>query len=79
MFETLVFQYLNKRSESKIGDFASPEAFHTLKVQGLGGDSIKPSTQVCSKFEMPIFALVDDMSVEPSKLMDSHATNCENL
>ena len=71
MFETLVFQYLNKRSESKVRNFASPEAFHTLKVQGLSDDSIKPSAEVCGKFEMPISALVGDMSVEPSELTDS--------
>ena len=71
MFQTLVCQYLNKRSESEVRNFASPEAFHTLKVQGLGGDSIKPSAEVRGKFEMPISALVDDMSVEPSELTNS--------
>lgn len=70
MFQTLELQNLNKLPEGKIGDFSSPETFHTIKVKRLSGDGIKPSTQVSGKFEMPISALVDDMSVEPSKLTD---------
>ena len=52
--QTYEDQYLNKLSESKIGDFASPQAFHTFKVEGLGRDKVKSSAEVCSKFEMPI-------------------------
>ncbi len=41
MFETLELQNLNKLPKGKIGDFASPEAFHTRKVQRFGRDKVK--------------------------------------
>ena len=71
MFLTLILQYLNKLSERKVRDFASPEAFHTRKVQRLGRYEVKPSTKVRGKFVVPIFALVGNMSVEPCELMES--------
>ena len=62
MFETLIPQYLNELVESEVGNFASPEAFQvSVKVQRLGRDKVKSSTEVCGKFEVPIFALVRDM------------------
>ena len=71
MLETLVCQNLNKLSERKIRDFATPETFHTRKVQRLRSDKVKPSAQVSSKFEMPISALVRDMSAEACDFSDS--------
>ena len=71
MFETLVCQYLNKLSESKIGEFASPEAFHAVKVQRLGRNKGKPSAEVGGKFEMPISTLVGDMPIKSCELTDS--------
>ena len=47
------------------------EPFHTSEVQRLGSDKVKPSAQVRGKFEMPISALVGDMSVEPCDFFDS--------
>ncbi len=70
MFETLELQYLNKLSESKVRDFASPEAFHARKVQRLSDNPIKPSAQVSGEFRVPISALVADMSVESRQLID---------
>ena len=64
MFLTLISQYLNKLIESKVRDFASPEAFHTVKVQRLRDDSPKPLAQIVREFPMPIFALVRDFSIE---------------
>ena len=71
MFETLELQNLNKLPKGKIRDFASPEAFHASKVQRLGGDKIKPFTQVCGKFPMPIFALVRNFAIQSCELTDS--------
>ena len=71
MFETLECQYLNKLSKGKVGDFAPPEAFHTLKVERLGRDKVKPPAQVGSKFKVPITSLVGDIPIETGKLMDS--------
>ena len=71
MFETLELQNLNKLPERKVGDFTSPQAFHTVKVQRLGDDRIKPFTQVSSKFPMPIFALVGNMPIQSHKFSDS--------
>ena len=64
MFETFEFQYLNKLVESKVRDFPSPEAFHTRKVQRLGGDKVKPSAQIRGEFPMPISALVSNFTVK---------------
>ena len=71
MFETLIPQYLNELVESEIGDFASPEAFHTLKVQRLGRDKVKSSAKVGGKFEVPIFALVGNMPIQADDLPET--------
>ena len=68
MFQTLILQYLNKLSKGKVGDFASPETLHTSKVEFLCRNRVKPSAQVCSKFPMPIFALVGDMPIASREL-----------
>ena len=70
MFETLIFQYLNKLVEGEVRDFASPEPFHTLKVERLGGDKVKPSAEVRGKFPMPIAPLVRYASIEPCQLSE---------
>ena len=70
MFETFELQYLNKLVEGEVGNFASPQAFHAVKVERLGGDQVKPSTQVSGKFPMPIFALVGNFTIEPCQLSD---------
>ena len=71
MFETLELQNLNKLVERKIGDFASPQAFHSVKVQRLGYDGIKPFAQVCSTFVVPVFALVGNLAIETGEFADS--------
>ena len=58
MFQTLIFQYLNKSVKGEVRDFTPPEAFHAVKVQRLGGDKVKPSAEVSGKFPMPIAPLV---------------------
>ena len=69
MFLTLIFQYLNKLVESKIGDFTSPQAFHAIKVQGFKDDCIKCFAKVSSKGSpMKIFALVADFSIQACDL-----------
>ena len=68
MFETLVCQYLNKLPKGEVRNLTPPKAFHTRKVQRLGGDKVKPSAQIRGKFEMPIFALVGDMPIQPCEL-----------
>ena len=71
MFETLELQYLNKLVKGEIGDFASPEAFHTLKVQCLSGNRIKPTTQVGRTFVVPISALIGDLAVKSCEFTNS--------
>ena len=70
MFETLELQYLNELSEGEVRDFASPEAFHTVKVEGLSGDTVKPSAKVSGKFPMPVSALVGNFTVKSGKFSD---------
>ena len=70
MFETLELQNLKKLIEGEVRDFASPEAFHTLKVERLGGNPVKPSAEICSKFPMPIFALVGYFVIKPCQHSD---------
>ena len=71
MFETLELQNLNKLPEGKVGNFPAPEAFHAVKVQRLGSDKVKPSTQVCGKFPVPIFALVGNLVIQPCELTEA--------
>ncbi len=71
MFSTLILQYLNKLVKGEVRDFTSPEAFHTLKVQRLGNDRIKPFAQVSSNLVVPVLALVGDMPIQPRKVSDS--------
>ena len=73
MFDTFELQNLNKLVESEIGDFTSPEAFHTVKVKSFGGDSIKPSAQVRCKLPVKVFALVRDFPIQTGELTDSTA------
>jgi len=71
MFETLELQNLNKLVERKIGDFPSPKPFHSVKVQGLGHNRIKPFTQVGRPFVVPVFALVGYLPIETGEFADS--------
>ena len=71
MFDTLILQNLNKLVESKVRDFTSPEAFHTLEVQRLNGDGIKPSAQVGRKLPVKVFALIADFPIQTGELTDS--------
>ena len=72
MFETLELQYLNKLVKgNQVRDFASPKPFHTLKVERLGSDTVKPSAKVGCKFPVPIFALVGNFTVKPCQFSQS--------
>ena len=71
MFETLELQYLNKLVKSKVRDFASPEAFHCVKVQRLGDNRIKPTTQVRRTFIVPISALVGNLAIKSCEFTNS--------
>ena len=72
MFQTLILQYLNKLGEGKVRDFTSPKAFHSVKVQGLGGDKVKPSAEVGRKFPVPITSLIANLAVKLCEV--SHPT-----
>ena len=71
MFETLELQYLHKLIEGEVRDFSAPEAFHAIKVERLGSDTVKPSAKVSGKFVVPIFALVGDFTVKSGEVSDS--------
>ena len=71
MFDTLILQYLNKLVKGEVRDFPSPQAFHTIKVQRLSNDRIKPFAQVGSNLVMPVLALVADFPIEPGELANS--------
>jgi len=70
MFSTLILQYLNKLVKGEVRDFPSPKPLHTVKVQRLGNDRIKPFTQVSSNLVVPVLALVGDMSIQPCEFSD---------
>ena len=63
VFDTLLFQYLQKLLEGVIRDFASPEAFHTVKVQRFKTEYIKLYAKFSSKFPLPICSLSSNFSV----------------
>ena len=71
MFLTLILQYLNKLVERKVGDFTSPQAFHTVKVQGFNGNRIKLLTEFTCELPMKVFALVTDFPIETCYLSDT--------
>ena len=70
MFQTLILQYLKKLVKSEVRDFPTPEAFHTLKVERLGGDQVEPSAKVCRKFPVPISALVRNFAVKSGEFSE---------
>ena len=65
MFDTFILQQLNKLTQCQIGDFTSPEAFHSCQVQRFKSKSIKASTKVSGEFPMPIQALPTDLTIQP--------------
>ena len=71
MFLTLIPQYLNKLVERKIGDFTSPQTFHTVKVQGFNGNRIKLLTEFGGKLPLKVFALVADFPIQACELSDT--------
>ena len=70
MFDTFILQQRNKLVESEIGDFPSPEAFHSCQVQRFKSECIKASTQVGSEFPMPVKALSADLAIQYRQLSD---------
>ena len=68
MLDTLIRQYLNKLVERKVGDFASPQALHTVKVQGFNGDCIKAFTKFACQLPLKVFALVRDFTIQTCEL-----------
>ncbi len=68
MFLTLISQYLNKPVEGKVRDLSPPQSLHTIDIQSLGRDGIKPLAQVGGKFPVPITPLVANMSMKTCKL-----------
>ena len=63
VFDTLLFQYLQKLVKGVIRDFASPKPFHTRKVERFKTEYIKLYAKFSSKFPLPIFSLSGNFSV----------------
>ena len=70
MFQTFELQYLKKLVKGEVRDFPSPKPFHALKVECLGGDTVKPSAKVSGKFVVPVLALVGDFDIQPCEFSD---------
>ena len=68
MFLTLILQYLNKLVEPKVGDFPSPQTFHTVKVQGLKRNGIKLLTKFVGELPLKVCALITNPSIETCEL-----------
>ena len=68
MFLTLILQYLNKLVEGKVRDFTSPQAFHTVKVQGFNGNRIKLLAEFRRELPMKVFALVGNFPTQPCEV-----------
>ena len=68
MFTALIPQYLNKLIEAKIGDFTSPQAFHTVKVQRFNDNRIKLLTKFTGELPVKVFALITDFTIEACDL-----------
>ena len=68
MFTTLIPQYLNELVECKIGDFTSPQAFHTIKVQSFNHNRIKLLTKFTRELPVKVFAVVADFPIQAGDL-----------
>ena len=68
MLDTLIRQYLNKLVERKVRDFASPQAFHAVKVQGFNGNRIKLLTEFRGELPLKIFALIANFPIQTCEL-----------
>ena len=68
MFLALILQNLYKLVERKIRDFPSPQAFHTVKIQGFNGDCVKRLTKVACELPMKVFALVTYFPIQACDL-----------
>ena len=68
MFTTLILQYLNELVEGKVRDFTSPQAFHTVKVQGLKDNRIKPLAKFAGELPVKVFTLVTHLPIEACDL-----------
>ena len=62
-FFCLPLEFLQKCVESDVGDFTTPKAFHTVKVQRLKEQNIKPTHKFKCKFPVVIFALSSNFAV----------------
>ena len=71
MFDTFGLQYLSELVESKVRDFASPKAFHTVNVQGFNSNRIKLFTKIGRKFPLEILALVSNLAIQPCHCSNS--------
>ena len=70
MFDTFILQYLNKLTECQVGDFTSPQAFHTVYVQRFKSECIKPLAEVGSEFPVPVKALPADFAIQYCQFPD---------
>ena len=68
MFLTLIFQYLNKLVESKVGYFSSPKPFHTIKVQRFKDNRIKLLTKFRGKLPLKIYTLIRNLTIKACDL-----------
>ena len=71
MFDALIFQQPNELVESQVGDFTSPEAFHTVYVQRFKNECIEVPTEVGSEFPVPVKALSADLAIQYRQFPDS--------
>ena len=71
MFTALIPQYLNELVERKVGDFTSPQTFHTFKVQRLNDNPIKLLTEFACQLPVKIFTLITNFLIEACDLSDT--------
>ena len=71
MFDTLILQYLNKLVERKVGNFTSPKAFHTVKVQRFNRNRIKLLTEFACELPMKVFTLIANFPIQTCELSNT--------
>ena len=72
MFDTFILQYLDKLIKREVGDFTSPQAFHSVYVQRFKSKRIKAPTEVGGEFPMPVKTLPADFPIQYRQL--THCT-----
>ena len=68
VFRTRPLEYQDKFTKSEVRNFASPKAFHTLKVQGFNGNLIVFPHKPKCQFKEVVSPLIGDLLMDTTEV-----------